>query len=196
MRTFVTVVLALALVAGGLVTYQGVRADDKDAAIAEMIKLGTPGAAHKVLEPLVGSWNVKVKMYKKPGEATVSEGTAERKWILDGRFVADKFEGDFGGMKFTGLGLTGYDNQKKKYVGMWVDSMSTALMTVEGTYDADTKTLTQTGKHYCPECKAIVEMRDVTRIVDNDTIEQKMYRTPPGQKETLGMEITYTRKAK
>jgi hypothetical protein len=196
MRTRWTVVAALALVAAWLATGRGTGADEKEIDFAAIMKLHTPGEAHKALQPLVGTWQAKVKMYAKPGEAAESEGTMVRKWILDGRFLEEKFEGNFGGLPFKGIGLTGHDNIKKKYTGLWVDSISTSMITSEGTYDADAKTFTYTAEHYDPQIKAKVKTRDVVRLIDADTIEQKMYKTPPDGKETMTMEISYTRKAK
>src|SRR5262245_36767913 len=108
MRTRWIVAAAVALVAVWLVVNGPTSgADDKDE-FAAMMKLHTPGEAHKALEPLVGTWHAKVKMYAKPGEAPMeSEGTMTRKWVLDGRFLEEKFEGNFGGMAFKGQGFTG-----------------------------------------------------------------------------------------
>ena len=41
-----------------------------------------------------------------------------------------RLESEFGGQKFQGHGMDCYDPVKKKYVGIWVDSWSTAPMTV------------------------------------------------------------------
>ena len=86
----------------------------------EMIKkaeaAGTPGAAHKALEPLVGNWTAEVKSWMTPGAPpTVSQATAKSTWVMNGRFVQQEFTGDFMGKPFRGVGLTGYDNTKKKY---------------------------------------------------------------------------------
>ena len=43
---------------------------------------------------------------------------------------------------FQGLGFTGYDNHPKKYVGVWIDNMTTSIMTSSGTFDAGGKTFT------------------------------------------------------
>ena len=43
---------------------------------------------------------------------------------------------------FSGVGTTGYDNTKKKFVGTWIDSMSTGIMRSEGTADPTGKVIT------------------------------------------------------
>ncbi len=45
-------------------------------------------------------------------------------------------------MPMTGVMTLGYDPEKKKYVGTWVDSMTSHLWRYEGTVDAAGKVLT------------------------------------------------------
>ena len=40
---------------------------------------------------------------------------------------------------FTGIMTLGFDGQKKKYVGTWIDSMHSHLLHYEGTVDAAAK---------------------------------------------------------
>jgi hypothetical protein len=116
------ILFATLLCAAGLFAGQGGRAEDKKAdkpdekAIFEaMMKAGTPGDAHKKLDPTVGSWDLVVKMWMDPSKpADETKAASERKWILGGRFVEEKVTGEFGGMKFEGGGVMGYDNLKKK----------------------------------------------------------------------------------
>ncbi len=80
-------------------------------------KLGTPGAPHKVLARMAGSWNTKTKSWTEPNKPPVeSSGTCEQKMLLGGRFLQQEFTGDMMGSMFTGIGVTGYDNHTKKYV--------------------------------------------------------------------------------
>src|SRR5690242_16463127 len=120
------------------------KADPKAAAAMEaMMKHATPGPEHKKLEPMVGSWTFVGKMYEDPAAPpTEFRGTTERKWIFDGRFLLDETKADFGGMPFQGIGYTGYDNTLKKYNGLWLDNMTTSVMTLWGTFDAAGKVLT------------------------------------------------------
>src|ERR1700686_4569778 len=82
-----------------------------------MMKAATPGDAHKKLGPMVGTFDCDVKMFMQPGAPpTAGVGVAVNTWALDGRWVQQQFTGTFMGMPFTGIGYTGYDNIKKKYV--------------------------------------------------------------------------------
>ena len=51
---------------------------------------------------------------------------------------------------FNGLFTLGYDQDKKKFVGTWVDSMSSHLWKYEGTLDGSRKTLTLETEGPCP----------------------------------------------
>ena len=62
---------------------------DTEAMMEVYTKLGTPGAPHKVLASMAGSWNTKVKSCMEPGKPpTESAGTSEQKMILGGRFLS------------------------------------------------------------------------------------------------------------
>jgi len=157
-------------------------------------KLATPGAPHKVLASMEGSWNAKIKTWTEPNKPPMeSEGTCEQKMLLGGRFFQQEFTGEMMGSPFTGIGFTGYDNHTKKYVSTWMDSMGTAILVFEGTASADGKTITQEG-HYDDPIKGPTKWRSVTRIVDDNTHMFEMYETDKSGKEEKMMEITYTRK--
>jgi len=113
-------------------------------ALAHVAALGqgapTPGPEHEHLKKLEGTWNAKIKM----GD-TESPATATYKMECGGLWLTSDFRGEFDGQKFQGRGVDGYDPEKKKYVSVWVDSMSTRPMLLEGTYDKEKKTMTMTG---------------------------------------------------
>jgi len=53
--------------------------------------------------------------------------------ILGGRFLMQNCRGTMFGQPYEGLGITGYDRFKKKFVGLWLDSLSTAILAMSGT---------------------------------------------------------------
>jgi len=157
-------------------------------------KFATPGAPHKGLAGLVGSWITRIKCWMEPNKPPMEwTGTSEQKMLLGGRFLHQEFTGEMMGSPFTGFGVAGYDNHTRKYVSTWIDSMGTAILFFEGTASADGKTITQES-HYDDPVKGPVKWRSVTRIVDDDTHVFEMYSTEKGGKEEKMMEITYTRK--
>lgn len=157
-------------------------------------EFGTPGTAHKVLDLRLGKWNVDVKMFE-PGTAApqTSKGTSEVKWIMDGRFVEETVNGEWMGQPFSGRGATGYDNLRKKYVGSWIDNMSTGVMVVEGAYEAATKTFTYTGE--CPDVMAgkYTRSRSTEKMVDADHWTMQMFKPGPDGKEFMAAQMDYAR---
>jgi hypothetical protein len=167
---------------------------DTQAMMEVYTKLATPGAPHKVLASMEGSWNAKTKFWMEPNKPpTESTGTCQQKMILGGRFLQQEFTGDMMESPFTGIGVTGYDNHTRKYVSTWMDSMGTAILVFEGTASADGKTITQESRYDDP-IKGPLKWRSVIKIVDDNTHVFEMYETDKRGKEEKMMEITYARR--
>jgi hypothetical protein len=93
---------------------------------------------------------------------------------------------------FKGMGVEGYDNVKKKFVGTWMDNMGTGVMMSEGTYDPATKTFNYTGEvEMIPGMKQ--KIRETVKVIDKDHHNFEWYEDRGGQ-EAKTMEISYTRK--
>ena len=58
----------------------------------------------------------------------VSTATSVHRLVLGGRFLEQIYKGTSMGMPFEGMGFTGYDNVQQKYVGCWMDTFGTGLM--------------------------------------------------------------------
>jgi hypothetical protein len=184
--------LLLALVSSPGMSWAGEKTAEKTAEMAAMMKMAMPGPEHAALNPLAGIWKIKTRMWSAPGEPQVMEGTCERSWVMDGRYLVGNYKGSFAGMPFEGMEVLGYDNFKKQYVSSWVDNAGTGIMLSRGdAMDPATKSLTLTGSSPDMTGKEVL-MRMVTSIVDGNTASMTMYSTQDGQ-ETRTMEITYTR---
>jgi hypothetical protein len=144
-----------------------------------------PGPEHEVLKKMVGDWTLTMKMM-----GTESKGTTTYKMELGGLWLMSKLDCELFGQKFSGHGMDSYDAAKKKYVGVWVDSMSTTPMTMEGTYDAKTKTMTLTGDGPGPDGKP-TKHKTVSTMPDDDTINFAMYM---GDAKEPMFTIVYKRK--
>jgi hypothetical protein len=157
-------------------------------------KLAIPGAPHKVLASLAGSWTTRTKGWMNPDEPPMeSTGVCEQKMLLGGRYLLQEYNSEMMGSPFTGYNLVGYDNHTGKYASIWIDSMSTGLYYFEGTGSADGRTITQECSYDDP-VRGPMLWRSVTTIVDDNTMEYTMYTTPKGGKEEKMMEMTVTRK--
>lgn len=147
-----------------------------------------PGPEHEQLKELEGSWDAVMDM-----AGQKSKATATYKAICGGMWIQSDFQGDLGGVKFQGHGLDGYDLTKKKYVGVWVDSMSSAPMHYEGNYDPKTKQLVMTGESAGPDGKP-QKFKNVTERKDKDHFTFKMHMVDAEGKDQLAFTIEYTRK--
>lgn len=179
-------------------------AEDMQKMMQQMMELSKLNENHKMLGELAGTWSYTVKMWMNPdpnAKPEESKGIAVRKPMMDGRFyvmdVTGKMEmpGPDGKKKettFKGMGLEGYDNVKKKFIGTWMDNMGTGIMMSEGDYDPATKTLTYTSEYEgIPGMKT--KIREIVKVVDKNHHTFEWYEDRGG-KEVKTMEISYTRK--
>ena len=168
----------------------------------QMMELAKTNENHKMLAETAGTWNYVTKFWMDPkSPPTESKGTAIRKAVMDGRYVTGDYSGSFKmpgadgkmqTMNFKGMSMDAFDNVKKKFVSGWVDNMGTGIMTMDGTYDATTKTFTYTGEfEMMPGMKE--KVRQAIKMADNDHMVMEYYENR-GQGEVKTMEISYTRK--
>jgi Protein of unknown function (DUF1579) len=162
--------------------------------LAQMPPAPKPGPEHELLKRDVGVWDATVEMQGPPGTPpAVSKGTETVSLIGGGLWLLTEFKGEMMGQAFEGRGATGYDPNKKKYVGTWVDSMSTGLSLVEATLDASKKVLTGTMETTDPT-GAPTKMKEVTEWKDADNRLFTLYMALPDGKELPVMTITYKRR--
>ena len=157
----------------------------------------TPGDMHKLMASWDGTWDGEVTMWHAPGAPPQTSKTkAVNKMIMGGRYSQSIHTGNMMGMPFEGLSTTAYDNAKKTFITTWIDNMGTGVMTTEGTWDAGTKTLTQTGDCIDPSAGTTKKMavRQVTKVIDDKNQVFEMYGPGPDGKEFKMMEIKMTKK--
>lgn len=166
------------------------------AAMEAWAKANAPGEPHAMLAKLAGDWDVATKMWTAPGAPPAeSRARCSTKVILDGRFVQDDFTGDWGGAPFAGMGVTGYDNVRRKYVTIWLDSMTTGIFKAEGDYDPKARALSFSGTSFDPMAGKEIAVRMVTRFRDDGSHVFEYYAPGPDGQEMKSMEMTYTRRA-
>ena len=158
-------------------------------------KFATPAEGHQKLAGMVGTWDAEVTSWMNPaGPPLKSMGTSENHWVLGNRWIEQRFHGKFMDQPFEGIGYTGYDNYKKKYVGTWMDNMSTAVMMSEGAFDAAGKSMTSMSTMDDFMTGRQQKIRTVVNVVDNDRHVFEMYGPGPDGKDAKQMEIVYKRR--
>lgn len=192
-------ILAISCIAASSVFAAEKEGSKMDPKMAEMMKsfheAATPGAEHDLLKGLVGKWKVSTKSWQsedaKPEETT---GTSVFKALLGGRFFQQDYKGKMMGQPYEGIGMMGYNNLTKKFESSWYDTMSTAAMTFEGSFDAKTKTLSESGEFQCPVRKSTQKMRSEMKMLDKDNMTFALFMPDMVTgKEYKGMEQVYKR---
>ncbi len=152
-----------------------------------------PGPEHELLKADAGVWDATVEVMAAPGQPMSTSKGVETNNLVGGLWLVSDFKSEMMGAPFEGHGVMGWDTNKKKYVGTWVDSTSTGIWNSESTYDAATKTLT--GALEGPDhAGAILKMKSVVAHPDPDTRVFTMSAPGPDGKDMATMKITYKRR--
>lgn len=197
-KLFVAVLMAFLMCAGAVIAQEeeAAMSAEEMAMMQAFEKAGTPGDQHAQLAKMAGEWKVSAKFWMGPGDPVLSEGTATRTMMLDGRVLAESFEGEFMGMPFVGHAMTGYDNVTGKWWSTWNDSMNTGLMTMEGQCTESGDICTWIGSSIDPMTGKTMYTKMVGRSLGNDREMAESWVIGPDGKETKTMELVYTRKKK
>ncbi|HEY3176938.1 MAG TPA: DUF1579 domain-containing protein [Candidatus Polarisedimenticolia bacterium] len=165
----------------------------EEAMMAAWQKAMTPGAEHQRLDSLVGTWRARTTFIMSPeAPPEVTEGTSENRWTLGGRHLEQRYHGTMMGMSFEGLGYTGYDKAQGKYVGTWMDTFSTGMMTSIGVGKPTDSVINYEAEAVDPTGKPIRFWCEV-RIQDRDHHIFDMWTKAPNGRRFRTMTIEYSR---
>jgi uncharacterized protein DUF1579 len=132
-----------------------------------------PGEGQKKLQPLVGTFDVRIFTWVDPSKPPIeSRAVAIHTWVLGHRYVQTMLSGFVMGEPFNAIGYAGYDNLQKKYVACYMDSGSTGMEWYTGGMDPDGKSAKLTGSIY-----------DAITLKPTK-IEMRVYFTPGGDHHT------------
>src|SRR5688572_3673915 len=93
--------LVAAFLAGRAVSQE--KTPDPQQAMAEWMKLNTPGPQHDLLKKMAGKFDADCSMTMAPGQPPqTSKGQETNEMVLDGRYLATNFSGEAMGMPFKG----------------------------------------------------------------------------------------------
>lgn len=101
-----------------------------------------PEKEHKWLEQFVGEWETESKSVAGPDQPAMECNGTMKSRMLGGYWVVNESQMSPMGMSMTAIQTIGYDPEKKKYVGTWVDSMWGHMWKYEGSVDKTGKILT------------------------------------------------------
>lgn len=167
--------------------------------MAEMMKkwmeASKPGEFHARLGRFIGRWDTETTVYGMGPAPMKSKGEAETRWLFEGRWLVTESKGSMMGMPLQGFGIQGYDNFRKQYVGMWVDSLGTAMLTMSGPPSRDGKLESQWGLMDEPMTGEVGKhVKYVTRVISDDKFVFEIHDLAIGGDKTKVIEIVHTRK--
>lgn len=153
-----------------------------------------PGKQHETLRQFEGTWDAVCRFTGEPGKPMAeSKGVETASMGLGGFWLMYEFKGEMNGQPFTGRGTLGYDQQKQKYVGTWIDSLKSGLFLSEGTADEQGKVFTMIAQGYCDAQGKAITMKQVLELKDRDNRKLSFLTPSPDGKDLVVGTIEYTR---
>jgi hypothetical protein len=152
-----------------------------------------PGPVHERLGNLAGTWDVAIQ-YRLGEKIQEGKATCDAKWILEGRFLQQDYHSRFQGKPFHVLQILGYDNQKKKFIELMMDNLSTSVLHNEGEISEDGKVITNSGESRDPITKKSYKLRTQYTITNRDRFTLAWYRTEEGGAEAKVVTMVHTRR--
>ncbi len=103
--------LVLFAFAASAVAQVAITPADSKAIVKAMDAAMEPGDQQKRLDFMVGTFDVKVKVWINPGEPPIeSTATAVASWVLGHRYIQQMLSGFIMGEAWSGIGYAGFDN--------------------------------------------------------------------------------------
>jgi hypothetical protein len=150
---------------------------------------GTPGPHHRHLETFIGEWSGTFTIRMGPdAEPLVSRGTVKREWILGGRFVSEVVTAETPAGPFEGRGYIGFNNLDGRFETVWMDNMSTSIMTETGTYHPEEKVMHTRGTQRDPVTGRLINSWAKIDLSDPDRHVMTGYATDADGRTYKAME--------
>jgi len=165
---------------------------DMQAVMKKWKEIREPGRHHTALEPLIGRWKYKQKIWVQPGSPPdETTGSTEVRWVMGKRFVQVESTGKMFDLPYNSMWLIGFDNFKKKYVSCYLDNVGTGIYPAEGSAGPGKNAITLIGHMddwYTAEHDRAFAY--VIRLGEKDQWSLEMTDLASGAK---AMEIVYSR---
>jgi hypothetical protein len=196
------VVFAIAILGFWLAGSSSAQEVPDSAKIAELMaayqEMAKPGEEHELLESLVGTWNLKFRLWPQPGtEPMTTYGTSVNEMILGGRFLLSKSVSGEGQMETEAMSIMGFDRRHRHYTYAGYDTWGTYYVAAAGPYQADQEAIVMYGEDVDPimgftqkydiVLRPVNKDKYVVEIVFKDEVNSK------GTGEFKIVEIEYTR---
>ena len=152
------------------------------------------GEFHRKMDVFVGEWDAKATFWMSPDQDPMTtSGRMVTAWVLGERYLEMRYESEWGGGPFEGLGYWGYNTASGFYETVWMDTAGTMMMfDRDGTVSDDGKEFRSSGMVVNPENGKPMRKITITRITNHNAHTYEMFFGDEGQ-EVKAMEIVYTR---
>jgi hypothetical protein len=169
-----------------------------ESVVRTMIERGRPSETNdaKILAQLAGDWYYTAAFWAAPGaEPQRTEGMIKNEMILEDRFLSSTVLGslNIGGhlMPTKGQGLLGYDNAKKSFTSVWVDTLTTGMMIGAGQYDKKDNAIKETGRFTNPLTGTEEGFRSELQFTGPEKYKRTIFTIDKSGRETKLMEFDY-----
>ena len=170
------------------------RGQDEDAA-PDWLKYCVACPQHEIINEMAGVWTTTVRSWADPSsEPIVSEGEAEYRWNLGGRFLIGELNCFSMGVEKQAIHILGYDNYRGEFKDVWMDNSTTAFQLSTGDYDKENNLITWAGS----SDNVVDDLKDqrfrlITRFVSPDEMVFEMYRENSKKALVKRVEVTFIR---
>ena len=157
------------------------------------MNMPSPAPEHGFLRRFEGDWETESEIFMAPDQPPMKAKGTDRGRMIGGFWLAAEVRHDDG--SFEARLTLGYDPKTKKYIGAWVDSMSSHLWRYEGSADASGRILTlETEGPMPPDLTKHSKFREVTEFKSDDHRVFTSSRLEPDGKLTKIITIHSRRK--
>lgn len=161
----------------------------------DLANLHKPHEAHRVLERLVGDWNVNIRDNVSEGEVSqTSQGFAQIRMVFGGRYVVEEFKGILGTSSYNGKNTIGFNNATGRYEASWIDSRNTAMLNSKGYFDNASDTFVFVGSIYNPLTKKMERVRSKLVFKDPDVFVMFIKSSSKSRVHGVTMQLVYSRR--
>jgi hypothetical protein len=166
-----------------------------DAALIKALESAiTPGPGQARLEPMIGTFDVKIRTWLGPNQPpTESSGSCVNVWVLGHRYLQSMLSANVMGERFDGIGYTAYDNVGKVYQTAWMDGGSTAMTIYRGGFNGATKSATMKAVTANPVTGKPTQLELRLSIAENGDHMSELWGQGNGTALFKMMELRYTR---
>jgi Protein of unknown function (DUF1579) len=123
-----------------------------------------PVEEHGLLQKFVGEWESEGEAFMAPGQPPTKLKGVESSRMIGGFWFVAQIKSTVPDFPYEQILTLGYDPVKKKHVGTVIDSMTSHIWQLEGTFDATGNVLTWETEGPVPDPKTPSKFREVTEL--------------------------------